>query len=520
MKKDKNLLSVYELLETVTATYGEKEAIYDVTRRITYKQLKQEVDCLATAFKRLGVGKADRIAVSLPNWSETVVIYFAAAKLGAIIVPFNPKYKSYEIEYILESSAPKLLIASGEFEKNFGFEKVFNKVRKVITVRFSQENYCSYEQLMRTETMNIEPVNININVNEDLFCILYTSGTTGTPKGVMVTHRAVVQSAQTIGIELHCTQEDVFIISAPLFHIFGMAINMLCAVAMGGRIILQEKFHPRETLQLIEQEKVTIQKGVPTMFIKELELEDFDKYDLSSLRAGLVGAAPISVKTVTEIRERMGINLCQSFGITETVSITMTSYDDTKQNITETLGKAIPGVTLKIVDENRVALPPGEVGEIAVKGFGVMKGYYNMPEQTKQVLDNEDWYYSGDLGTLDSQGYLRFVGRKKEMIIRGGLNVYPQEIEAVIMKHPKVIEAAVIGLPDKVLGEIACAVIRLKNGVVSTEEEIKLYLKERMAIYKLPEKVIFTEEFPVTASGKIQKLKLREQVSSNSSPTV
>ncbi|PEO65249.1 long-chain acyl-CoA synthetase [Bacillus toyonensis] len=520
MKKDKNLLSVYELLETVTATYGEKEAIYDVTRRITYKQLKQEVDCLATAFKRLGVGKADRIAVSLPNWSETVVIYFAAAKLGAIIVPFNPKYKSYEIEYILESSAPKLLMASGEFEKNFGFEKVFNKVRKVITVRFSQENYCSYEQLMRTETMNIEPVNININVNEDLFCILYTSGTTGTPKGVMVTHRAVVQSAQTIGIELHCTQEDVFIISAPLFHIFGMAINMLCAVAMGGRIILQEKFHPRETLQLIEQEKVTIQKGVPTMFIKELELEDFDKYDLSSLRAGLVGAAPISVKTVTEIRERMGINLCQSFGITETVSITMTSYDDTKQNITETLGKAIPGVTLKIVDENRVALPPGEVGEIAVKGFGVMKGYYNMPEQTKQVLDNEDWYYSGDLGTLDSQGYLRFVGRKKEMIIRGGLNVYPQEIEAVIMKHPKVIEAAVIGLPDKVLGEIACAVIRLKNGVVSTEEEIKLYLKERMAIYKLPEKVIFTEEFPVTASGKIQKLKLREQVSSNSSPTV
>ncbi|MEK4743125.1 MULTISPECIES: class I adenylate-forming enzyme family protein [unclassified Bacillus (in: firmicutes)] len=518
MKKNRNLLAVYELLEFVTSSYGEKEAIYDLTRRITYKQLKNEVDCLATAFKRLGVSKGDRIAVSLPNWSETVVIYFAAAKLGAIIVPFNPKYKSYEIEFILKSSAPKLLIASGEFEKNVGFEKVLTMVQKAITVRFPQENLSSYEQLMRTETIDIEQV--NINVNEDLFCILYTSGTTGTPKGVMVTHRAVVQSAQTIGIELHCTQDDVFIISAPLFHIFGMAINMLCAVAMGGRMILQEKFRPRETLQLIEQEKVTIQKGVPTMFIKELELEDFNKYDLSSLRAGLVGAAPIPAKTVTEIRERMGINLCQSFGITETVSITMTSYGDTKQNITETLGKAIPGVTLKIVDENRVALPPGEVGEIAVKGFGVMKGYYNMPEQTKQVLDNDGWYYSGDLGTLDHQGYLRFVGRKKEMIIRGGLNVYPQEIEAVIMKHPKVIEAAVVGLPDKVLGEVACAVIRLKNGEVSSEEEMKLYLKEKMAIYKLPEKVIFTDEFPVTASGKIQKLKLREQVSSNISPTV
>lgn len=180
MKKNRNLLAVYELLESVTSSYGEKEAIYDLTRRITYKQLKNEVDCLATAFKRLGVSKGDRIAVSLPNWSETVVIYFAAAKLGAIIVPFNPKYKSYEIEFILKSSAPKLLIASGEFEKNVGFEKVLTMVQKAITVRFPQENISSYEQLMRTETIDIEQV--NINVNEDLFCILYTSGTTGTQK--------------------------------------------------------------------------------------------------------------------------------------------------------------------------------------------------------------------------------------------------------------------------------------------------------------------------------------------------
>lgn len=518
MEKDQNLLSVYELLEHVVSAYGEKEAIYDLSKRITYQQLKSDADCLVVALKRLGISKADRIAVSLPNWYETVVIYFAAAKVGAVVIPFNPKYKSHEIEYILKNSAPNLLIAAEEFEQNFGFEKAFNMVQTVVTVRFQQGNLYSYEELIRSVRTEIEPA--DIDVNNDLFCILYTSGTTGTPKGVMVTHRAVVQSAQTIGRELLCTQDDVFIISAPLFHIFGMAINMLCAIAVGARIILQEKFHPRETLGLIAKEKVTIQQGVPTMFIKELELEDFGHYDLSTLRAGLVGAAPIPAKKVKEIRERMGINLCQSFGITETVSVTMTSCDDTEQNITETLGRAIPGVTLKIVDENRALLPPGEVGEIAVKGFGVMKGYYNMPEQTEQVLDKENWFYTGDLGTLDNEGYLRFVGRKKEMIIRGGLNVYPQEIEAVLMKHPKVIEAAVVGLPDKVLGEVVCAVIRLKNGEVSSEEEIKSYLKERMAIYKIPAKVIFTDEFPVTASGKIQKLKLRDQVASNISPTV
>ncbi|MGN4422377.1 class I adenylate-forming enzyme family protein [Bacillus cereus group sp. MYBK30-1] len=518
MKKNENLLAVYELLEHVISAYGQKEALYDLTKRITYQHLKNDVDCLAAALKRLGVSKTDRIAVSLPNWSETVIVYFAAAKLGAVIVPFNPKYKSHEIEYILKNSTPKILIASEEFEQNFGFEKALCTVQKAVTVRYQHAGLGSYEELIRSAIPEIETV--DINVNSDLFCILYTSGTTGIPKGVMVTHRAVVQSAQTIGRELRSTQDDVFIISAPLFHIFGMAINMLCAVAKGARMILQEKFRPRETLELIAKEKVTIQQGVPTMFIKELELEDFDRYDLSTLRAGLVGAAPIPAKKVTEIRERMGINLCQSFGITETVSVTMNSYGDTEQNITETLGKAIPGVTLKIVDENRVELPPGEVGEIAVKSFGVMKGYYNMPEQTKQVLDNDNWYYSGDLGTLDNEGYLRFVGRKKEMIIRGGLNVYPQEIEAVLMKHPQVIEAAVIGLPDKVLGEVVCAVIRLKSGEVSSGEEMKFYLKDRMAIYKIPEKVIFTNEFPVTASGKIQKLKLREQVASNSSPMV
>jgi fatty-acyl-CoA synthase/long-chain acyl-CoA synthetase len=518
MEKDQNLLSVYELLEHVVSAYGKKEAIYDLRQRKTYQQLKDDADLFAAALKKLGIRKADHVAVSLPNWYETVVIYFAVAKVGAVVIPFNPKYKSHEVEYILKNSSPKLLIATEEFEHNFGFNEALHMVQKAVTVRFQHATLHSYEELVSQKEHETEMA--NIDVNYDLFCLLYTSGTTGTPKGVMITHRSVVQSAQTIRRGLLCTKADVFIISAPLFHIFGMAINMLCAAAAGARMILLERFHPRETLELIEKEKVTIQQGVPTMFIKELEVEDFDRYDLSSLRTGLVGAAPIPAKKVKEIRNRMGINLCQSFGITETVSVTMTPFGDTEQNLTETLGKAIPGVSLKIVDENRAVLPLGEVGEIAIKSFGIMKGYYRMPEQTQQVLDDEGWFYSGDMGTLDQDGYLRFVGRKKEMIIRGGLNIYPQEIEAVLMKHPKVMESAVVGLPDDILGEVVYAVLRLKSGNVSSEEEIKSYLKEKMAIYKIPTKILFTDEFPVTASGKIQKLKLRDQVASKISPTV
>ena len=238
----------------------------------------------------------------------------------------------------------------------------------------------------------------SIDADEDVYCILYTSGTTGTPKGVMLTHRSVVQSGQTIANELYCTSEDVFIISAPLFHIFGMACNLLSAVAVGARMVLKEKFHPREMLELIEQERVTIHQGVPTMFLKELAVEDFDRFDLSSLRTGMVGAAPIPANKVKEIRDRFGINLCQSFGSTETASVTMTPYHDSEEKITTTLGKAIPGVKLKIVDQDRNELPVGEIGEIAIQSFGNMKGYYRMSEETSRVLDEEGWFYTGDWG--------------------------------------------------------------------------------------------------------------------------
>ncbi|MEH7226047.1 class I adenylate-forming enzyme family protein [Bacillus sp. JJ1566] len=506
--KDSTFLSVYSLLEQTANKFIDEEAIFDTNKRITYGEIKQDADRLAATLSRLGISKGERLAIALPNWYETIVIYFAAAKIGAIIVPFNPKYKAYEIQHILMNSKPKMAFVTDEFDKNFGIKDALFIVPDIITVRFDRDGLTSYQELITDEEYKIEET--RIDVDNDIFCILYTSGTTGVPKGVMITHRGVVQSAVTIASELHCSEQDVLILPAPLFHIFGMAVNLFCAVFVGARIILLERFLPNEVLTLIEKENVTILHGVPAMFIKLLEKENLNRFNLSSLRTGIVGASPIPPLKVKEIRDRLGMNLCQSFGITETATVTLTAYHDEERNILETLGKSIPGVELRIVNDDRSEVSVGEIGEIAIKSFGLMKGYYGMPEETSAVIDEDGWYYTGDLGVLTDHGYLKFVGRKKEMIIRGGFNIYPQEIEAVLAKNPKVIESAVVGIPDSTMGEIVCAVVKLKNGIESSEEEIKKYLMENIAKYKVPEKIVFTTNFPVTASGKIQKLKLRD----------
>lgn len=514
MTKDKNRFTVYELLSQAESTHYNKEAIYDLTHRASYLQLKKDVDQLAASFIKQGFKKGDRIAVALPNWYETTVIFFAVAKIGAILVPFNPSYKAHEIQYILQHAEPTALFITEKFDQR-PLEEVQSSITSIVTVRFEQQGTLSFPDLLNGKLPKTNEA--LLNVDEDVYCLLYTSGTTGAPKGVMITHRGVIQSANTLAGELHCTEQDVFLIAAPLFHIFGMVCNLFVGISVGARMIIKEKYHPREMLELIERERVTIQQGVPTMFLKELEVEDFERYDLSTLRAGMVGASPIPPNKVKEVRDRLGMNLCQSFGITETCTVTMTPYDDDEQKIISSLGKAIPGVHLKIVDENRNELPAGQTGEIAIHSFGTMKGYYKMPEETARVIDEKGWFYTGDLGIMDEEGYLYFVGRAKEMIIRGGYNIYPQEIEAVLTKHPAVSNSAVIGIPDDVLGEIVCAVIQLKNDQVCTEEELKNYLKEQIANYKVPSKIIFTEDFPVTASGKIQKVKLREQLKATAS---
>ena len=505
-----SLLSVSQLLEQAAKESPEKEAIYDLTRRMTYGQLLEEVEQLASGLLSLGIGKGDRVGVCLPNWHETVQLFFAIAKIGAVLVPFNPKYRLHEARHILQNSGSRIVFVSEEFEQ-VGFEAIQPLVEKIVTVRFAKPGFLTFSDVFSGAKGGNLP-DPAIDPAEDTFCILYTSGTTGSPKGVMITHRGVVISGVEIGRSMHCTSDDVFIIPAPLFHIFGMATNLMSAIYYQSRIVLMEKYRPRDILRLIEQEKVTVHHAVPTMLAQELSLPEFDSYDLSSLRVGMTGASTCPPEVIKAVRERMGMKLCISFGTTETGSVTITGYDDDEEKILDTVGKALNGNEVRIVNDRREPVPTGEIGEIACRGFGTMKGYYKLPEQTLQVLDHEGWYYTGDLGCMDEQGYVRFVGRKKDVIIRGGFNIYPQEIENVLQTHPHVEASAIIGLPDPVLGEIVCAAIRPKPGVKSTEEEIIQFLRPLFASYKLPAKVLFVEEFPVTASGKIQKMKLREEI--------
>lgn len=517
--KKRNDTSVYGLLEFVSGQLPDVEAIYDyITPRKTYQELKKDVDKYANLLAAKGVGKGDRIAVSLPNWYETAVLLFAAGKIGAITVPFNPGYKSHEINFILRKSTPKALFITEKFKESMSYEEALAIVPTIVSVKFREDGIDALENWLYEDVPIIE--NVEINQAEDVYLILYTSGTTGEPKGVMLTHRACVMSGNAGADELRCTEEDVLIVTAPLYHIFGIAVNLFLAVAAGARMVFIEKYSPELIFQVTEKERVTIKQAVPTMYIKELEFEGFDKYDLSTLRAGVVAAAPISPDKVKAIREKFKINLLQAFGTSETATTTIGALDDPEEKILSTLGRPVKGVAIKIVDTNRVEVQTGETGEIAIRGVANMKGYYKMPEQTAQVVDNDGWYYSGDLGKVDDEGYLYFVGRQKEVVIRGGFNIYPQEIENLLMQHPSVGTAIIVGLPDKVLGEIVCAVIKIASGETCTEHEILEYLKPKIATYKLPNKILFTDEFPLTASGKIQKVKMKELILNEENITV
>ena len=282
------------------------------------------------------------------------------------------------------------------------------------------------------------------------------------------------------------------------------------AISSQAKMILQANYKAEEALELIEREKVTVHHAVPTMLILELNHPRFSSYDLSSLRVGVAGGAPCPAETVKAVKEKMGMRICAGYGLTEIGAISVTEYDEEDRYIMETIGKPVPSVDIRIVNEERQPVSVGEIGEIACKGFGFIKGYYNAPEKTREVLDSEGWFYTGDLGSMDENGYVKCIGRKKEMIIRGGYNIYPREIEEITYKHPMVAEAVVIGLPDSVMGESVCLIIKPKGQLLG--EEIQEYIKQHLASYKIPSQVLFVDEFPLTASGKVQKHVLRDQI--------
>ncbi len=510
-------LSVPEALIHATEIEPEKEALVDGDVRLSYQELQASAEALAAGLQNLGVQKGDRIGVCLPNWHEFLVSHFAIGLLGAVLIPLNTRYKNREVEYILNNSGAKVLITAERFDEAMLLE-MYREVRArvprletVIVVRAQAdlpEGYYEFTDVL-TRGRSGDLAIPQIDPQEDLFAILYTSGTTGAPKGAMLTHANLMQNAVMTGKTLECSPQDVFLLAVPVFHVFGMSATILIAISYRSKLVMMDVYKARKALELIESEKITVHHAVPTMFILELNDPEFSRFDLSSLRTGIIAAAPCPVEVVRAIRTKMGCNICVSYGMTEaSPSLTITNLDDDDVDKAETVGRCLPGVELKIVDDRRQEVGVNVVGEVVARSFGIFKGYYGKPEETAQVLTPDGWFYTGDLGVLDERGFLRIVGRKKEMVIRGGYNIYPRELEEVLYTHPAVLEAAVVGIPDPVLGERTCACIRVKAGHTVTADEIKEFMRRNLADYKIPDRVEFMERFPTTASGKIRKIDL------------
>ena len=517
-----NLISIPEVLERAYKMNPGKEALYDGYTRVTYRQLYDEVHVIASGLAQKGIQKGDRVIVCLPNWNEFVSIYFGLASLGAILVPCNTRYRSEELIYILQNSGAKAVFVTEDLGHVEFFQDYLKNdgnqysLEHIFTVRFKRHGYLSFNDLLEIGE-KVPCPQVVINPVEDVFSILYTSGTTGKPKGAMLTHQNFIYSAEISNEKLLCTSDDAFLIAVPVFHVFGMAPGIMSAIAAGAKIVFMENYKAIHALELIEKEKISVHHGVPTMFILELNHPRFAEFDLSSLRTGIIAAAPCPEEIVRKIRTVMGCDIMVFYGLTEsTASVTSTTFEDDDYIRSITVGRVLPGSEAKVVDSQRENVPIGEVGELALRGPGITKGYYRMPERTTEAIDKEGWFYTGDLATMDEKGYIRIVGRKKEMIIRGGFNIYPREVEEIYYKHPSILEIAIVGLPDTVLGEISCAAIKLKPGHFEEEESMKDFIKDKVADYKVPDRIVFLDRIPMTDSGKIKKDSLvkvlREQI--------
>lgn len=507
-------LSIWQALDRRAAEQGAREALVCGERRLSYGELRDQAAALASALHARGVGAGDKVAAILPNGPEFVIAYFACARLGAVYAPLNTRYRQRELSFMLADCEARALIMIDSYA-DFAYAPLIDELRHalpllkhVITVG-GPGGADSFDALL--ESGDAPPPAL-IAPAQDVFTILYTSGTTGTPKGAMLTHANVVRNAIAMAEAMEWTAADVLLVAVPMFHVFGMTPSIMSAIAAGSRMVALETYGPEAALRAIQAERVTIHHGVPTMFILELNHPAFAAYDLSSLRTGIIAAAPCPVEIVRRIRAEMGCNICVAYGLTETSPcLTITRFDDSDEVRSETVGRALPGIDIQIVDDERRPVARGEIGELAARGYAVMRGYYRRPAETAAALQN-GWFYTGDLATLDERGYVRIVGRKKEMIVRGGFKIYPREIEELYYAHPKVQEAAIVGLPDPVLGERSCACIKLRDGQQATAEELLDYVRGQVADYKTPDRVVFVSAFPTTASGKIRKVYMAEEI--------
>ncbi len=514
--------TIGQLLADKAEEHPDKEAIIFEDRRITYEELNEKAEKLANFLRKKGVGQDDKVAIWLPNLPEWIVAWFAVPKIGAVVVPTDPWLKSGEIDYMFGDSDTNTVITTKEYGKyNFGevLEEVYPNLDRLENVIFldgdsSELPVTSYDEALKEgEGWRDDEDYLERKKKvhyDDVTFILYTSGTTGKPKGVQLTHYQIVKNAQDQGEILHTSQDDKLVIPVPFSHCFGNVMSITLMVVFGGTMLPLVEFHPKKALELVEEEEATMLHGVPTMFIRELETIKENDYDNSSLRTGIMAGSSCPVETMKSVINNLGCNVSITYGLTEaSPGVTMTRFDDSVEDRVQTVGRVMPDQEIKVVDESGNELPPGETGELLVKGYNVMVGYYNKPQATEETIE-DGWLHTGDLAEMDERGYVKIVGRKKDMVIVGGLNVYPREIEEYLIEHEKIQEVAVVGVPDTELGEVVAAAVVPREGEDITPQEVVDFVYGRIASAKVPRYVAVDVELPVSGRGKVQKFKLRD----------
>lgn len=514
--------------------YAFRYTTMDYTR--TYSEFRDDVDAFARALIAMGVKQGDHVAIWATNVPAWYITFWAATKIGAVLVTVNTAYKIYEAEYLLRQSDTHTLVMIDGY-KDSDYVSIIKELcpeleiaeagkplhmkrlpflRNIVTVESRQKGCLTWEEAMAmVDRVPVEEVYRRAACmnKHDVCNMQYTSGTTGFPKGVMLTHYNVVNNGKNIGDCMDLSTADRMMIHVPMFHCFGMVLAMTASMTHGVTMSPMPHFSPRLSLECINREKITAFHGVPTMFIAMLEHEDFVKTDFSHMRTGIMAGSPCPVKVMQDVVDKMNMNeITIVFGQTESSpGCTQSRVDDSIALRVNTVGRALPGVECRIVDpETNQELPPNTDGEFVARGYNIMKGYYKMPEATASAIDENGWLHTGDLARCDEDGYYKITGRIKDMIIRGGENIYPKEIEDFIYTHPKVKDVQVIGVPDKQYGEEIMACVILKAGEVLTDEELKEYIRTHMAKHKTPRYIEFVEEFPMNAAGKIMKYKMRE----------
>ena len=532
--------TIARFVHDTVARFAERPAVVFREQRIrwTWSEFAQEIDVLAAGLIALGIGAGDRVGIWSPNRVEWLLTQFATARIGAVLVNINPAYRLAELEYALNAVSCKAIIAAERFKTSMYLEMLQELAPELATatpgdlhaVRLPElrivirmcdtetPGMLSFSEVVEQgratlDTAQLDAIGATLHA-DDPINIQFTSGTTGNPKGATLTHRNVVNNARYIALAMKLSEADALCIPVPLYHCFGMVLAVLACVSVGANMVFPgEAFDPVATLAAVSEERCTALHGVPTMFIAELDHPDFASYDLSRLRTGIMAGSPCPIETMKRVVSKMHLaEITIAYGMTETSPVSFqSSTTDPLDKRTTTVGRIQPHLEVKIVDALGNIVPVGETGELCTKGYSVMRGYWGDEAKTRESIV-DGWMHTGDLATLDAEGYCNIVGRLKDMLIRGGENIYPREIEEFLFRHPKIQSVQVFGVPDAKYGEEVCAWVVLRPGEQTTAEEVQEFCRGQIAHYKVPKYIRFVDELPMTVTGKVQKFVMRERM--------